>query len=398
VDEASSPPATRDSSQAGASATDHDLAGALHEVSNGLTVILGWLEVAREQLDLAVVAPTRAPSDSVVDAAGARAREALEVAIVRSRRAHRIARRAISTPSPIVDAPELLGAIVHEAVQGIAPEAERCAIALESRVSSELGALPIESGDRLLQVLTNLLLNALIATPESGTITVSVDRGDDASLARVSVSDGGPGIPARDRGRLFQRGSTGRVGGAGIGLAHARDVVEELGGYLELLPYREGQGAHFVIAWPCARAIEPERTSAPVARSDDARLSDVSVVVLDDDAAVVELLELSLGARGAEVAGFDELPSLERHLREARTDVVLLDASPLRGEPLDRVLGRLRHIRPNLGVVLISGAADPGCDTSALGVSWMRKPFDLAELAAEVRRAATSAKLGATRD
>ncbi len=411
MDDADPPPSSRATAPSGTVPTDHDLAGALHEVSNGLTVILGWLEVASEQLELATSQLASLPEDFAAEALDARARaqEALQVSTVRTRRAHRIARRAIAAPSPIPDAPELVGAIVREAVQGVAPEAERCEIRLELAIASDLEARPIESGDRLLQVLTNLLLNALVATPEHSLIAVTVAPGDDASLVRVSVADGGPGIPARDRGRLFQRGNTGRVGGAGIGLAHARDVVEELGGYLELLPYREGDGAHFVIAWPCvvgreapiplvrarsevppAHATEPPVSLERPRTSGDRppSLSGLNVAVLDDDAAVVELLEVSLGARGANVEGFDALPALERHLAREPVDVALLDASPLGGEPLGAVLARLRAARPDLGVVLISGAVDPGHDLVSLGVEWMRKPFDVGALAAAVRKAA----------
>jgi CheY-like chemotaxis protein len=350
---------------------DLDLAGTLHEVSNGLTVILGWLDVARAQIESIAAASVEQSS----------ALEALQIALLRARRAHRIARRAIAAPSPIADAPELLGAIVREAVQGIAPEAERSEIPLVVDVAAQLEHAPIEAGDRLLQVLTNLLLNALVATPERAIIGLSVVPEPAGTHAQIALRDGGPGIPPADRARLFLRGNTGRVGGAGIGLAHARDVVEELGGSLTLAPFAPDRGAEFVIAWPLAtpRPTAPAVLAAPV--EGPGRLDGRRVAVLEDDPAVVELLELSLSARGAEVCSWTAYDALLRCVASDPVDVVLLDASPLGTTGLAVAIAELRARRPGVVVVLISGALDAPVDPSTLGVAWVRKPFDVAELA-----------------
>ena len=360
---------------------DLDLAGALHEVSNGLTVILGWLDVARAQIES--LGPSSVEQTSAL--------EALQIALVRSRRAHRIARRAIAAPSPIADDPELLGTIVREAIQGIAPEAERSEIPLVVDVPEALERAPIEAGDRLLQVLTNLLLNALVATPERASIDLSVSADPAGTHALLALRDGGPGIPAADRARLFLRGSTGRVGGAGIGLAHARDVVEELGGSLTLAPFAPGRGAEFVIAWPLAMPREASRPASAAPTEGPVRLDGRRIAVLEDDPAVVELLELSLAARGAETRAWTAYDALLDCVASEPVDVVLLDASPLGTTPLPVAIAELRARRPGVVVVLISGALDAPVDPSTLGVEWVRKPFDVAELARVVAASAQAA-------
>jgi len=88
--------------------------------------------------------------------------------------------------------------------------------------------------DRLAQVLANLLSNAVRYTPPEGTITVRAERRPDDVL--VSVSNTGDGIPAGDLDRVFERfyrveKSRDRArGGAGIGLAIVKQLVESFGG------------------------------------------------------------------------------------------------------------------------------------------------------------------------
>jgi heavy metal sensor kinase len=87
-------------------------------------------------------------------------------------------------------------------------------------------------GDRLAQVLTNLLDNAIRHTPDDGMIRVTVT--DDAGGTRIAVTDDGPGIPSEDRERVFERFSRQDPvrprGGAGLGLAICREIVHAHGG------------------------------------------------------------------------------------------------------------------------------------------------------------------------
>jgi signal transduction histidine kinase len=106
--------------------------------------------------------------------------------------------------------------------------------------------------DRLLQVLTNLVGNAVKYTPKGGTITLRAKQVE--GLVRLSVKDTGPGIAAKDVPHLFERfwraaGTLER--GTGLGLSIAKSIVEAHGGTL-WVETREGAGSTFFFTVPVA--------------------------------------------------------------------------------------------------------------------------------------------------
>ncbi|MDF0645252.1 MAG: ATP-binding protein [Nitrospira sp.] len=125
--------------------------------------------------------------------------------------------------------------------------------------------LPLVNGDeeRLGQVLSNLLDNAIKYTPEGGSITVAARRiasgepptGVKSESLEISVADSGIGIPESDRPRVFERfyrvdkARSREMGGTGLGLAIARHIVEGHGGQV----WAEGNrpcGSRFVVRLP----------------------------------------------------------------------------------------------------------------------------------------------------
>jgi two-component system phosphate regulon sensor histidine kinase PhoR len=123
--------------------------------------------------------------------------------------------------------------------------------------------LPAVCGDeeRLVQVLTNLLDNAVKYTPSHGTITVDAKAAEQADAVELRVSDTGPGIPEADRPRVFERfyrvdkARSREMGGTGLGLAIVRHIVEGHGGQV----WVEGlqpSGSRFVVRLPAAQPVE----------------------------------------------------------------------------------------------------------------------------------------------
>ncbi len=109
--------------------------------------------------------------------------------------------------------------------------------------------------DRVRQVLINLLENADKYSPKEGSITIKVRRKD--TVAQVSIADEGPGIPLRERERIFERfyridkARSRAMGGTGLGLSIVRRIVEGYGGKV-WVEGEEGEGAVFIFTLPVA--------------------------------------------------------------------------------------------------------------------------------------------------
>jgi signal transduction histidine kinase len=101
---------------------------------------------------------------------------------------------------------------------------------------------------RLVRALSNLVANALQATTQSQPVRISLRSS--STWIEIAVEDGGPGVPAASRERVFDDGFTTRPGGSGFGLAFVRSVVEaRLRGKVSCDESELG-GARFVIALP----------------------------------------------------------------------------------------------------------------------------------------------------
>ena len=129
-------------------------------------------------------------------------------------------------------------------------EATSHGIALEVNVPTNL-ALVDADGARVVQVLGNLLRNAIKFTPNGGRIVLSAENRDRTVV--FSVTDTGPGIPLANQARVFDRywhASAGaRTGGSGLGLSIARGIVEAHGGSIWLAS-TPGRGSTFAFALP----------------------------------------------------------------------------------------------------------------------------------------------------
>jgi signal transduction histidine kinase len=118
---------------------------------------------------------------------------------------------------------------------------------IEYDLELDEGAVLITDGDRVLQIVTNLLSNAIHWTPEGGRVDLGL--GAQNGEVRVAVSDTGPGIAPEMEERIFRPFWSGDDGGTGLGLAIARELALALGGRLEL--HSElGSGSRFVLVLP----------------------------------------------------------------------------------------------------------------------------------------------------
>ena len=141
-----------------------------------------------------------------------------------------------------------LAALAGEAIALVQPQADERTVTLT--LSGE-ATIPIH-GDRrgVVQVLVNLLGNAVRHSPEGGRVTIELAKTD--RFGEVSIADQGKGIAKADQERIFQKFERlEEGGGAGLGLAIARRLARSMGGEI-LLVSAPGEGARFTVSLPLA--------------------------------------------------------------------------------------------------------------------------------------------------
>ncbi|MEA2951522.1 MAG: hypothetical protein QOJ96_1042 [Alphaproteobacteria bacterium] len=146
------------------------------------------------------------------------------------------------------------------AVEGVQDRLVKDGLSLDMRVAADIGSF-VADERRVLQVLFNLLANAIGFSPPGETITLTAERHNDAVV--FSVTDSGPGIPAEAKDRVFNWFETDSLGsphrGAGLGLSLVRSFVELHGGSVGL-DSAIGRGTTVICTFPLEHAAE--RTAA----------------------------------------------------------------------------------------------------------------------------------------
>ena len=149
-----------------------------------------------------------------------------------------------------------IGLLLSNVYQVLSPRSE--ALGLEMILKPQSVAMVKGDPDRLTQVIANLVENALIYTPKGGHIRLSSYSGSGQEVV-VAVQDNGPGIPAQEQSRIFERfyrldksrARDSLVRGSGLGLAIAKELVEAHQGRIELQS-QEGKGSTFFVFLPKA--------------------------------------------------------------------------------------------------------------------------------------------------
>src|SRR5207237_8078212 len=138
------------------------------------------------------------------------------------------------------------------------PDGVRLELDLPGGGLSPVGA----DGAQRRQVLDNLIDNAIKYSPGGGEVRVAVRGGGGA--VRFAVADEGLGVPASERSRIFEKfyrldpDMTHGIGGTGLGLYIARELVRRVGGRIWVEP-NDGPGSVFTVEIPAASGVEKER-------------------------------------------------------------------------------------------------------------------------------------------
>jgi len=232
--------AARAQAEAANRSKDEFVAIVSHDLRSPLNAILGWVQLLRtRKFDAANLAKALETIER-----NARSQEKLLEDLLNM---SRILQGKLQLEVTQVN----LGVVVGAAIETAYPSANAKNIRLESKIDRSISPI---SGDinRLLQVIGNLLANAIKFTPSGGQIEISLFR--NGSHAEISVSDTGIGISPEFLPYVFERyhqgHSTHKQAGLGLGLAIARHLVELHGGSIQVASPGIGQGATFSIKLP----------------------------------------------------------------------------------------------------------------------------------------------------
>ncbi|MBL0211156.1 MAG: response regulator [Holophagaceae bacterium] len=226
--------------------------------------------------------------------------------------------------------------------------------------------------ERIVQVLLNLLANAIKYSPKGTAVRLRVEARE--PWWRIEVENQGPGIPEAFQGAIFHKfAQTGPLdtrqnGGTGLGLSIAHALVRGMGGQIG---FTSVPGS--TVFWVDLPAARPEAAPAPSAKP--------LVLVVEDDPLTARLLEAVLMKEGFEVhkaaTAAEAKALLDQHAYHAMTlDLLLPDQHGL------KLLEELRQ-RPdtqNLPVLVASSAAEAGKESPGVPalhvLEWMQKPLD----------------------
>ena len=226
---------------------DDFLANLSHEVRTPLTGVIGWAEVL---LDTRGEDPqTRRAATAILGQAEALSRMLSDLIDL-----SRIDQHGLDVRRTEVHVAE----VVAEAVEAIAPGAEKRGVGLRCELAAELPAVDADAA-RLKQVFWNLLANAVKFSPPASDVTITGRRLDTGGVELV-VSDLGYGIAPSflphvfDRFRQEETSTNRRFGGLGVGLSIARAIVLAHGGTIECQSEGRGRGARFTVTLPGSRS------------------------------------------------------------------------------------------------------------------------------------------------
>ena len=359
--------------------------GVAHDFNNLLTAIISYSDLA-----LGAIGPEGRGWNELqqIRRAGTRASEL-------TRQLLAFGRKQVLQPR-VLSLNEVLTSM-RSMLERLIPEVE-----LVFELAPDLGNVRADPG-QIEQVIVNLVVNARDAMPQGGTITLSTrnaelpagmpqDRPAPARLIELAVADTGMGIDELTLSHIFEPFfTTKRLGyGSGLGLATVYGIVEQSGGSVSVRS-RLGEGATFTVHLPRDLDV-PERASDPLAPPVGSSCGSETVLVVDDDAAVLGVAARVLTAVGYTVLGAASpdaaLLVCQEHpgtIELLLTDVVM---PGMNGPELAR---RCLSMRPGLVVVLMSGYADSletQLDPRQPSLTdLIAKPFSAGDLATRIRAA-----------
>jgi PAS domain S-box-containing protein len=325
-------------------AKDQFLATLSHELRSPLNVMLGWTQMLRD-------------GHMSADAIG-RGFDVLERSVRLQSKliddlldVSRIVAGKLRIEKARVDLAAIVGAVVDAA------RLTARAKDVDLSASIEPGLFLEADSQRIQQVISNLLNNALKFTPARGSIHVAAER--IGTSARVVVQDTGIGMSAALLTRVFDRfqqgdpSTTRTHGGLGLGLSIVKHLVERHGGQIVASSAGEGRGSTFTITLPLPADAALSEITPRSLNADESLLSGVRVLVVDDEADTRMTLGAILEQFGAEATVVASAREALDEIARGLPDVLLSDVAM----PNENGYALIRRIRSTIGADTLPAAA-----------------------------------------
>ena len=349
----------------------HELRNPLAPIRTAVQVIAGTPPAAPEREQMyAIIARQSSQLARIVD-------DMLDIS--------RVTRGELALRRELVD----LSDVAHQATEALAASGA----AGKHRLDIDLSQEPLQvngDADRLCQMITNLLNNAVKYTPAGGRISLSTSN--EGGWGVLRVKDTGRGIDPEWTEKIFEMFVQGRPiiervgGGLGIGLALSRRIAELHGGSLIAASEGTEKGSEFTFRVPLASGTDAAKSRSAAAASARSAASGVRrVLIVDDNTDATATLEILLKSLQYETAVAHTGAEALQRVPEFKPDVVLLDIGlpGMDGYEVARRMGELRKNHP-FRIIAVTGwgqeadrhkSAEAGVDLHLV------KPIDAADLA-----------------
>ena len=366
-------------------AKDQFLALVSHELRAPLAAIRGWLHL----LMSGFIAPAGVPDALQRIYRNTRLQERLVNDLLDVSRIAAGKLEVLRVPIDLVE-------VVRTAFEECRASAEQKKVQL--RLRCEAARLHVMGDEqRLVQVVSNLLGNAIKFTPAGGSVTLALERRNDC--ARITVADTGLGMTPEVMERLFDRfwqadsSRTRDQGGLGLGLAIAKYLIEEHRGHVAACSEGMHRGSTFTVELPVLSIDRPALPDASQPLTGERDLVGVQVLLVDDDADARDAVQIFLDLRGAQVSVADSVEHALQVFERHRPDVVVSDISMpqadgyLLAESVRRI-EQQHNGEARSALIALTGFAADTDRRMALERGFddhLAKPIDLDQLAGRIR-------------
>ncbi len=264
-------------------------------------------------------------------------------------------------------------------------------VSINFRVPENVWLVEVDTG-QISQVINNLVINAIQAMPEGGTIDLSIENIElekndillpPGAYVKIAVQDEGTGISAQNLKQIFDPYFTTKKNGNGLGLATCYSIIKKHDGTITVNS-ELGRGSTFTIYLPAkpGKKLHEKKSKSCLVRGQG------RILVMDDEEYILDITRQMLTRLGYHVQctkdGYEALQTIQKHLQQNEPfNLVMLDLTVPGSMGGKEAIARLRKLDPNLRIVVMSGYSDDPvmANYREYGFSaCLVKPFDIKTL------------------